>query len=195
MPAFEYAIPDERTLVQTIMSQRVETWQSTITDLLRMTGSSRRRTGPSGSDRQQFIQESARDARSITKTWMRDLESAINQIWDANPGLSRQEFIDELTAWSDRRAIWKDLQITNMNQASARTLAQKRFRQENKVTGATFRFAGPPAKESECRALERAGLVDAKFVEAHETPIHINCPHFWEEQKFKTNVPALWTGG
>jgi hypothetical protein len=136
------------------------------------------------------------DAQSITNTFNRELGNQIDRLYDANPDGDRAYYVAELTQWADQRAAYKDRQIANMNRSTARTYAQGRFNDENRVGEALYLFAGPPPREPVCAGLFAAGLVNKTFIESNPTPIHINCPHSWDKQVTRIGVPVsqIWVG-
>jgi hypothetical protein len=187
---------DEQSIVASILKQRSETFRATLTEEARATGSSRTGQGPTGKDLSELSRLSRRDAASVVNTYNRELGNQIDRLYDANPTGDRAYYIRELGAWADNRATFKDRQIANMNRSTARSWAQERFDDMNKVGDALFLFEGPPPREPVCAGLFAAGLVDAATVAANRTPIHINCPHSWTKQQGALGVPLneIWTG-
>lgn len=194
--AFEFAVTDEDALTESIYQQRAEAWRSALTAEARAAGSSKTGRGPNDSDRDYLRRQSREDARSIRNTFNRDLASQINQLYDADPARARQSYVDELTAWANARAEWKDRQISNQNRSTARTYAQQRFNAENQVGEALYLFAGPPPREPICAGHFAAGLVNREYIERNPTPVHINCPHSWDKQVSQLGVALskIWVG-
>lgn len=187
---------DVDSLTASILKQRSETWRATLTEEARAAGSGKQGIGPTGRDLSELSRLSRRDAVSVASTFNRELGNQIDRLFDANPTGKRAYYISGLTAWSDSRADYKDRQIANMNRQTARSYAQERFDTENKVGDALFLFTGPPPREPVCAGHFTAGLVDADYVAANRTPIHINCPHWWERQQSVIGVPVeeIWVG-
>jgi len=196
MVAYEFAIPDQRTLADGIYQQRAEIWRQTLTNEARTAGSARTGRGPNGIDRDELRRMSNEDAASIAQTFNKDLESQIEQLYRANPDGGRQYYVQALTRWADQRAAWKDRQIANQNRATAQSYAQQRFNVENKVGDALYVFAGPPPREIHCADHFAAGVVDQEYVDANPTPIHINCPHQWRriQSTIGVTLDNIWTG-
>ncbi len=194
--AFEFTAPDTTALTASILKQRSETWRLTLTQEARVAGSSKVGIGPSGQDLSVLSQMSRRDAQSITNTFNRELGNQIDRLYDTNPDGNRAYYIAELTQWADNRAEWKDRQIANENRGSARSFAQRRFDEENKVSEALFLFVGPPPREPICAGHFARGLVTQEFVRQNETPIHLFCPHGWGKQSSVIGVPLdqIWVG-
>jgi hypothetical protein len=187
---------DVDSLTASILKQRNETWRATLTEDARAAGSGKAGIGPNGRDLSELSRLSRRDANSVANTFERELNNQIDRLYDANPTGNRAYYVRELTAWADQRANYKDRQIANMNRQTARSYAQERFDTMNRVGDALFLFAGPPPREPVCAGHFAAGLVDAQYVNANRTPIHINCPHAWERQQSQIGVPLeeIWVG-
>jgi len=195
--AYEIALPDEQTLAFTIYRQRVEAWQQTLTEEAAKLGSRKQGKAPSGADAAHLMQQSREDAQSIRRTFQRDLEREIERLFNANPQGDRAYYIANLEQWADTRAQWKDRQIALYNNKTAQTYAQQRFREENQIDGATYRFTGPAPVCDDCAEKFAAGIVDQAYVNNSPTPLHINCPHFWESVNMALPTIALnelWVG-
>jgi hypothetical protein len=187
---------DADSLTASILKQRSETWRATLTEDARAAGSGKTGQGPSGGDLSELSRLSRRDADSIANTFDRELNNQIDRLYDANPTGDRAYYVRELTNWAEQRADYKDRQIANMNRQTARSYAQERFEVMNKVGDALSLFVGPPPREPVCAGHFAAGLVDAQYVAANRTPIHIGCPHSWERQQSVIGVPIeeIWVG-
>ena len=194
--AFEFAVTDEDALTESIYAQRAESWRAALTEEAHSAGSGKSGQGPAGSDRDYLRRLSRQDAQSIRDTFNRDLQSQINQLYDADPARTRQSYVDELTRWANERAGWKDRQITTMNRGSARTYAQQRFNTMNKVGAATYLYGGPSPRGPRCADHFAAGVVNQAYVDANPQPEHVNCPHYWVKQSSTVGVPLdrLWIG-
>lgn len=194
--AYEFAETDADALTESIYQQRATAWREALTEEARSSGSSKAGVGPNGKDRDYLRRESRRDAQSIRDTFNRDLESQIHQLYDANPEGRREYYVSALSQWANDRARWKDRQITNQNRGTARTYAQQRFNERNRVGQALYLYDGPPARGPRCAEHFAAGLVSQAYVEANPQPEHVNCPHGWNKQQSRVGVPLdlLWVG-
>lgn len=194
--AFEFTLPDERTLQERIYQQRAQAWRDALTDEARAVGSAKTGQGPTGAYRQYLLDLSRDDAQSIRNTFNRELRSQIAQLYAANPDGRRDYYVTALTRWADQRAAYKDRQIALMNEKTARQYAQLAFKDRNRVTQAQFLFDGPAPVCDDCVDLFAAGTVDQAFVEANPTPVHPNCPHQWRTLSGVLGVALqdVWVG-
>jgi hypothetical protein len=195
MVAYEFAIPDEQTLTETIYRQRAQAWQQALTEMAHQAGSRRTGRPPSGVDARYLHDVSVDDARSIRNTFFRDLDREIERLYAANPDGRRDYYVQNLTRWADERATWKDRQIALMNQKTAEHYAQQRFRDMNKIA-ANYRFAGPAPICPDCADKFAMGEVDQRVVDEDPTPLHPNCGHGWKMTRVKLGVALseLWVG-
>ncbi len=193
--AYEFALPDEQALADSIYRQRAQAWQQAMTEQAQRVGS--RRTGrlPSGEDAARLRAQSIEDAQSIRATFNHDLEREIERLYAAQPDGNRDYYVSNLTRWADERAAWKDRQITLNNNKTARYEAMKAFEIHNRVSS-MFRFAGPAPVCPDCADKFAMGEVRQQVVRENPTPRHPNCPHEWVTTQSKLGVPIteLWVG-
>lgn len=150
-------------------------------------------TGPSLG---MLSQESEENARSIVNTYNYDLALAIQHIQQEVPTANRHVYAARLADWEAKRAVWKEAQISQYTESTARSLAQQDFYRYNDVTG----YANLEPKEAVCPVCEgwiKKGDVDLVEAQNHPPPYHVNCPHYWETYPGRVparECPNLWMG-
>ncbi len=143
------------------------------------------------------LEEASRqDAASIAATYNYDLAVAIAHIRAETPTANRYVYAKRLQEWSAARATWKDPQIAQFTEGSARALAQQHFYQFNNNVG----MAVLEPKRAVCPVCQ--GWIDRGEVPLHVAmnnppPYHPNCPHGWATtpgRVAQSECPMLWMG-
>jgi len=139
---------------------------------------------------------SQRDATSIINTYNADLANAIAYIRAETPTANRYVYAKRLGEWEAKRASWKDAQIQQYTENSARTKAQQDFRQYNNAYGSA-ELLPKRAVCQVCQGWIDRGLVPLNIAMNHPPPYHVNCPHGWEityERISPGECQELWMG-
>ena len=139
---------------------------------------------------------SQRDATSIVNTYNADLANAIAYIRAETPTANRFVYAKRLGEWEEKRASWKNAQIAQYTENSARAKAQQDFRANNSAFG----YAELLPKRAVCPICQGwidRGKVPLNIAQNHPPPYHVNCPHLWSisyEKVAPTDCATLWMG-
>ena len=150
-----------------------------------------------GESLSQLNDAALRDAQSVVNTYNYDLAVAIMHIRAEMPTANRHVYARRLADWDEKRAAWKDQQITEHNTGEARALAQQDFYRFNSAFG----YAVLRPEEAVCPVC--IGWVARGEVPLHEAqneppPYHVGCPHYWRtypDRVAPSECPNLWMGG
>jgi len=140
---------------------------------------------------------SQRDATSIVNTYNVDLAAAIRYIRAEVPTANRYVYAKRLGEWEQKRAGWKNDQIAQYTENSARAKAQQDFYQNNTSFGSAEllpRRAVCPV----CVGWVSRGVVPLNVSINNPPPYHPNCPHGWSityERITPDQCQYLWMGG
>lgn len=193
--AYEMRADETAVLAREIERQRAAAWVDAIRTEARRLGSKANIPLPRGESLDLIRRQSITDARSITNTYNRDLERAIERLYRDNPRGNRHYYQRGIERWHGERAAWKNKQIALMNDKSARQWATQAFIEQNGVR-ARYRFVGAAPVCDDCAAQFARGVVGQDVVDANPAPLHPNCPHEWATVRPKASVPLnqLWVG-
>lgn len=122
----------------------------------------------------QLNDDSLRDSASIVNTYNYDLASAIARIRTDTPRANRWTYAKRLGAWDAKRASWKEPQIAQYTEISARGLAQQHFYNINGSFG-TAVLRPEPAVCPVCIGWVARGEVPLAVAMANPPPYHPNC--------------------
>lgn len=194
--AYSMQPEDEAQLAAQIERQRSRAWMTALEEEARKVNVRARANAPRRDDLQYLRELSRSDAASIARTYNRELEKQIRDLFAENPRGNRQFYASRLEAWYGKRASWKDRQIALMNEKSARAYATQRFRDMNLIGRATYRFVGPAPVCPDCADMFSKGVVEQQFVDTNPAPLHPNCPHEWTGTKYQLGVSRqdVWVG-
>jgi len=120
------------------------------------------------------------DARSITNTYNRDLAREINKIRKDVPTANRNTYAKRIEGWSKSRKDWKDKQIIQYTNNSARNQAQRDFYRNNGITEGTAVLRPRTAVCPICNGWINRGEVPLNVALANPANFHPNCPHYWD---------------
>lgn len=135
------------------------------------------------------------DAKSIIDTWNKDATKELSRLYEKNPNASKAFFVESMKAWAEARIDQKALFIAFNTETRAREYARNEFRLRNHPEGTRYVFKGSAPVCSACMEQFAAGIVDLAHVQAHLTPLHPNCEHYWKEiRKPKLDTSNLWLG-
>jgi hypothetical protein len=137
------------------------------------------------------------DAASIVNTFNYDLARAIIQIGEDVPTANRYVYSSRLQDWEAARSEWKDKDITQYTESSARALAQQDFYQYNGgIMGYAVLEPGTAACPV-CQGWIERGEVPLHEAQNHPPPYHTKCPHRWRtvpDRIAAEECPLLWMG-
>lgn len=139
---------------------------------------------------------SQRDAASIVNTYNYDLAVAIRYIRAEVPTANRYVYAKRLGEWEQKRASWKNEQIAQYTEGSARAKAQQDFYQNNHAFGVAT-LQPTQAVCPICQGWVARGEVPLNVAQNNPPPYHPNCPHGWSVSYEK--IPPdqcryLWVG-
>jgi len=139
---------------------------------------------------------SERDATSIVNTYNADLAGAIRYIRAEVPTANRYVYAKRLGEWEQQRAAWKNEQIQQYTEGSARAKAQQDFYQNNSAFGVAV-LRPPMAVCPICQGWIDRGEVPLNIAQNHPPPYHVGCPHGWQvnyEKITRDQCRYLWMG-
>ena len=186
---------DIRQMQDELLERQKQAWRTALSEQARQFGCNASPNDPSGSDLRELRAQSNEDARSIADTWNRDVERQLERLFDANPRGNRNYYAANMEQWAAQRATWKSNQIALQTVQVVRGFAQQRFAQENGLRGNRYLFVGPPPVCSVCVRHFAAGVVDQRYVDRVQIPVHPGCPHEWRLQTAqRLNCSEIWVG-
>lgn len=187
---------DTAKTARQLTERRRATWINTLSDLARQHGCNQLAGTPKGEDARKFKDDSQADADSITNTFNRELENAINRLYKDNPKGNRTYYTSNLAKWKRARDGHKIYSIGLNTDTDARQYAFSRFYVMNKdLLSGGFVAAGPPAVCEKCLRVFAAGIVDLAYTQKHAFPLHYNCPHFYRQvAPRRVECAKLWVG-
>ena len=142
-------------------------------------------------------QQSLEDATSIVNTYNYDLAIAIRYIRAETPTANRNVYASRLVTWGKNRAAWKNDQIAQYTEMSARSKAQADFYRYNSNFG-TAEIVPKTAVCPICQGwIDRGADIPLRTAMNNPGPWHPFCPHGWEthpERVAREDCPTLWMG-
>lgn len=139
---------------------------------------------------------SKRDAESIVATYDYDLAFAIRTIGNEVPTANRHVYASRLSQWEASRASWKNQQVAEFTENSARAMAQQDFYDQNRPNGVAVLLPKSGVCPI-CKGWIERGRVDARVATHHPPPYHPNCPHVWDfnwDKFSREQCEILWMG-
>lgn len=189
---------DIKALESELLNQRREAWRSYMREEARRFGCAESNVrSAKRTDLTDLRRMSREDARSIAKTWQRDLAAQVRRVRKEFPHATRSVWAREMESWAAARSKWKNAQIAMYTQQTARQHAQTRFAKVNNLERKLV-FDGPPPVCPICLRLYAAGVVTQEFADANPCPVHPFCPHYWRVlPNPNERIPCgkLWLGG
>lgn len=186
---------DVREVADMLVDMRRETWEDTMRlEAARFGFSVDVTLDP---ETEKWIKDvSLEDARQIMATADRDSERFLQHFADANPNATADELAAAYDQWMKKRLSWKVDQIVTQTEYTTQSEALQRFWEANDLTGAKFRFMGPPPVCPDCVGLMMAGPVSWDIVRANPTPRHVNCTHSWAVamSTISEKPKSIWVG-
>jgi len=171
---------DEDALRGTLLKQRRQAYEGELVIQARNVGCGQKmaRLG-NGPILSELNDRSKEDARNIVATYNYDLAFAIRAIGQEVPTANRNVYAARLRDWEAQRAIWKNQQIAEYTENSARAKAQQDFYQFNRPRGWAI-LLPKQAVCPICQGWVSRGRVDARVAQNNPPPYHPNCPHVWD---------------
>lgn len=151
---------------------------------------------PSGANLRQLQRWAKEDALSIADTYAREAQNELQRLWMANPLGGIAYYTAGMSAWAGQRQGYKSITIAINNAQKGYWLGQEQFTINNRLEkNSKWRFAGVPPICPICVRLFGLGHVDFATMQSNTTPVHANCPHYWEEVTGKQlGCEGLWLG-
>ena len=137
------------------------------------------------------------DAESVVNTFNYYLAAAIIRIHDEVPTANRNVYAARLAAWTPQYWGWKQPQIDQMTDGTARAKAQQDFYQYNGSGFGTARLLPTTAVCPVCQGWIARGVVPLRVAQSNPPPYHPGCPHYWSTRPDKVareDCPNLWMG-
>ncbi len=186
---------DIRQLADQLLEARKRAWANALTDVAREHGCNRTPNAPRLQDLKELRRMCREDAANIARTYNREVSAKIDQLFDANRRGNRNYYFKNLERWVEQRNSWKLDQIALQTEVTTRSYARERFYRLNPLRGGRWRFIGPAPVCKVCARLYTLGFVDQATVDRNPAPVHIGCPHEWQQvQPQKANCAELWLG-
>ena len=146
---------------------------------------------------------SQQDAESIVNTYNYDLAVAVAHVQAEAPTADRRAYAKRLRAWESKRTAWKNSQVAQQAEISARALAQQDFYQRNVNVGQLLPVGVATLQPTTavcpvCQGWINRGIVPLPVALVHPPPYHQNCPHFWNILPGVVSLEQcrlLWMGG
>lgn len=178
-----------------LLERRKAEWITAMSELAVKHGCNRRGVAPRLQDLSELKRMAGEEARQIAATWNRESRRQLEKLRSQNPRGNRFYYARGMAEWETRRNPYKSAQIALQTAQTTRWYAQGRFREVNNLFGSRYIFTGPPPVCNDCLSLFSRGTVSEHFIQRHPTPIHVNCPHEWQElQPEQIPCDVIWVG-
>jgi hypothetical protein len=177
---YQYQDADVTALANDLLEQRKRAWLQALRDVGREHGVTVPPRPPSGDDLRELRRLAQEDARSIAKTWNRQVAAEIQRIYDANPRSNRFAYTRQLERWAEERGKYKNVQIALQSELTTREYARDQFYRNNALRGGLYVFSGGAPTCKQCVRLFGMGIVDQRVRDRYGDSQHISCPHYWQ---------------
>ncbi len=140
---------------------------------------------------------SATDAQSIANTYNYYLALEIERARQDNVRGNRHYYAKRYGEWVPTYWNWKDDQIVQMADSTARAMAQQDFYQYNAAVMGTAKLEPRTAVCPVCQGWVARGIVPLRVALNNPGPWHPNCPHSWSTRPDKVSAgdcKSLWLG-
>lgn len=190
------ATPDQETLqTAQILNIMTRAYMQGIQDEINALGLNVQARQPSGEQLAYLTDLAKRDSQSIIATWNKDAQKALVKLYQDNPNASKQFFIENMTAWAEKRLAWKALSIAFNSETQAREYGRSQFALHNYPESARYIFKGSPPVCEDCMERFAVGAVSLAYTRQFPCPRHPNCEHYWAiQRKPQVDSAALWAG-
>jgi len=189
---------DEEEIRVTLLRSRRTFYEDELTEQASRAGCpSRRGNLREGPSLTELNEASRRDAVSIVNTFNYDVALAIRHIYEETPTANRWVYASRLAGWEARRNEWKQPQIAQHTEVSARAKAQQDFYRFNSQVMGTAKLDPKTAVCPVCIGWVARGEVPLRVAENNPPPYHVNCPHVWStrpEKVARSECKLLWMG-
>jgi len=185
-------------LAERLHTQRLDAYRNELEIVARRAGCDQVRAHETA--RPELRALSDRDSGSIIQSYNYDLGLAIIRIGEAIPSANRNTYKARLRVWSQERAAYKEPQIAEYTESSARAMAQADFVTSNSIQGVADiqpRRAVCPVCAGWIARVAQEGFLPLRVVMADPGPYHPNCPHRWivyPHQVARADCGKLWMG-
>ncbi len=149
--------------------------------------------GPSLSELNQM---SVDNAESIANTYNYHLAHCIIRIHDETPSANRHVYASRVAAWEGGYWGWKQTDIDQWTDGTARALALQDFYRFNGAFGSAT-LEPTTAVCPVCQGWIDRGAVPLRVATNNPPPYHIGCPHTWNTDPDKVareDCPLIWMG-
>ena len=187
---------DEDEWRTTFLRERRRAYEDELSIQARRVGCSRRGNLRNGPILSALNETSKTDAASIVNTFNYYLAAAIIRIKEEVPTANRYTYAKRLAVWAPTYWAWKQPQIDQMTDGTARAKAQTDFYQHNGHFG-TARLLPTTAVCPVCLGWIARGIVPLRIALQYPPPYHPNCPHYWStrpDKVAKEDCQMLWMG-
>lgn len=187
---------DEQQITAEVFREKRESYEEELTAQARNVGCNRQGVMDEKTMKQAHDQ-SAEEGAGIVNTYNYDLAYAINNIHDQFPTANRVTYAKYLGQWDQKRASWKNVQISLHNRMEWKAKAAYDFTRNNNVEGYAILVPDNKASCAICRGWIKRGKVP--LAEAQRVmqgwPPHINCIHSWNVKPLgDLRCEELWVG-
>lgn len=138
-----------------------------------------------------------RDAESIANTFNYFLAQEIIRIRQNNPRANRHHYAYHYRRWVTGYWDYKDAQIIQMADGSARAMAQQDFYRLNNNLMGSAKLEPRTAVCPICQGWVARGIVPLRVALNNPPPYHPSCPHGWSTRPDRVapeECPNLWMG-
>ena len=188
---------DEEEWRSTFLRERRRAYEDELTIQARRMGCNSRRGRLAEGPILSALNDTSRtDAQSVVNTFNYYLAAAIIRIHDEVPTANRYVYARRLAAWAPTYWSWKQPQIDQMTDGTARAKAQQDFYARNGHFGSA-RLLPTTAVCPVCQGWIARGIVPLRVAQQYPPPYHPNCPHYWStrpDKIAKEDCQNLWMG-
>lgn len=186
---------DTARLEAELLEARKRAWATALRNEARAFGCGQTPQPPSLRDLDELKTMSREDAASITATYNRDAQKAVEALYAENRRGNRYYYARRMELWANERQTWKGPQIAVTTDTQTSEYARRRFREMNLDGRERYVFSGPAPTCRDCSRRFAAGIVDAAYVRRYPCPRHPGCPHTWRVvNPPKLDCADLWLG-
>lgn len=186
---------DIQQLEAQLLEQRKRAWLTAMRLAARSVGCTKAPNAARLEDLTALRRMSREDAKSIARTYNRELKREVERLYQENRRSNRYTYYKRLEAWVARRNTYKLKQIALVTDTTTVEYARRRFYEVNFGTGVRYVFTGPAPTCADCTTRFAAGIVNQAYIDRFPCPRHIGCPHSWSPVRpLRANCQELWVG-